>query len=83
MNQFMQQLMKKLDPIPSSCIILMVHVVKGRQYSTSHINTGTSITETESETDSQPQQGQVSMFQSQEMNLIAQCIQLYLVGTTL
>ena len=68
----MQQLMKKLDHIPSSCIVVMVHVVKGRQYSTSHINAGTSITETESETDSQPQQGQVSMFQSQEMNSIAQ-----------
>ena len=30
----------------------MVHVVKGHQYSTSHINGGTSITEMESEIDS-------------------------------
>ena len=58
--------------IPSSCIILMLHVVKGRQYSTSHNNGGASIAEIESEIDSRPQQGQVSMFQSQEMNSTAQ-----------
>ena len=46
----------------------MVHLVKGRQYSTSHINTGTSITEMESDIDSRPRQGQISMLQSQEMN---------------
>ena len=45
-------IMKNFDHIPSSCIVLMVHVVKAHQYSTSHINAGTSITEMESETDS-------------------------------
>ena len=55
---------ENFDCIPSSCIVLMVHVVKGHQYSTSHINAGASIEEMESETDSQPQQGQVSMLQS-------------------
>ena len=41
----------------------MDHVVKGRQYSTSHINAHASVAEMESETDFQPRQGQVSMLQ--------------------
>ena len=45
-------IMKNFDHIPSSCIVLMVHVVKAHQYSTSHIDAGTSIAEMESETDS-------------------------------
>ena len=36
-------------------IIVMVHVVKGCQYSTSHIDAGASIAEMESEIDSQSQ----------------------------
>ena len=63
---------EKLDHIPSSCIVLMVRVVKGRQYSTSHINAGASIAEMESETDSRPRQRQVSMLQSKEMNSTVQ-----------
>ena len=57
-------IMKKFDHIPSSCILLMVHVVKGRHYSTSHIDISASIAEMESETDSRPRQEQVSLLQS-------------------
>jgi hypothetical protein len=42
-----------LDHVPSSCIVVMVHVVKGRQYSAyTVLYTGASIAEMESETDS-------------------------------
>ena len=41
-----------------------------------YINAGTSKAEMASETNSQPQQGQVSMLQSQEMNSTVQYIQL-------
>ena len=34
----------------SDCVVLMVHMVKGRQYSTSHIDAGALIAEMESET---------------------------------
>ena len=45
----------KLDHVPSSCIVVMVHVVEGRQYSAYKApHAGASITEMESETDSQP-----------------------------
>jgi hypothetical protein len=44
-----------LDHIPSSCIMVMVHVVKGRQYSAYTVpHAGASIAEMESETDSRP-----------------------------
>ena len=41
---------ENLDHIPSSFIDLMVHVVKGCQYTTRHIDACTSIAETKSET---------------------------------
>ena len=66
---------EKLDHIPSSCIVvLLVLVVKGHQYtcSTHLIDVCALIAEMESEIDSRPQQGLVSMLQSQEMNSIAQ-----------
>jgi hypothetical protein len=45
----------KLDHVPSSCIVVMVHVVKGRQYSAYTVpHAGASIAEMESETDSRP-----------------------------
>jgi hypothetical protein len=44
-----------LDHVPSSCIAVMVHVVKGRQYSAyTVLHAGASIAEMESETDSRP-----------------------------
>ena len=50
---------EKLDHIPSSCIVLVMHNnIKVRTQSTSHIDTSASI---ESETDSRPRQGQVSI----------------------
>ena len=63
----------KLDHIPSSCIVVMVHnMVKVvnivHAQSTSYINAGASIAEMESETDSQPWKRQILMLQSQEMN---------------
>ena len=49
----------------------MVHVVKDRQYNASHIDAH------ESETDSRPRYGQISMLQqSQEMNSTAHEVQL-------
>ena len=61
----------KLDHIPNSYIVLMVHVVKGHQYTYIHcmINAGASIAEMASKIDSRLR---VSMLQSQEMNLTAQ-----------
>jgi hypothetical protein len=45
----------KLDNVPSSCIVVMVHVVKGRLYSVYTVpHAGASIAEMESETDSRP-----------------------------
>ena len=64
---------EKLDHIPSSCIVLTVHMVKGRQHSTRHIDASALIAEMESEIDSRPRQGQILMLQSQEMNSIVQC----------
>ena len=44
-----------LDHLPSSCIVVTVHVVKGRQYSTYTVpHAGASIAEMDSETDSRP-----------------------------
>ena len=60
---------EKLDHIPSSCIVLMVHVVKVVSI---NIDAGASIAEMESKTDSQPRHGHVLMLQSQEMNSTAQ-----------
>ena len=40
-------------------VVLMVHVVKGHQHSTSHIDAGASTAEMESGTDSRFRQGQV------------------------
>ena len=40
----------KLNHIPSHCIVLMVHIVKGCMHI--HIDTGASITEMESKTNS-------------------------------
>jgi hypothetical protein len=44
-----------LDHIPSSCMVVMVHVVKGRQYSAyTVLHASASIAQMESETDSRP-----------------------------
>jgi hypothetical protein len=64
-SEMLMNLNEKLDHIPSSCIVLLVHMVNGRQYSaytyTSHIDAGAEMV---SETDSRPRQWQVSMLQS-------------------
>ena len=58
---------EKLDHIPSSYIVLMVHVVN------IHIDDGPSIAEMKSKTDARLR---VSMLQSKEMNSTAQLVQL-------
>ena len=67
---------EKLDHIPGSYIVLMVHMVKGRQYSAyslSHIYVGASITEMKSETDSRLR---ISMLQSKEILKLDSIVQL-------
>ena len=61
---------EKLDHIPSSCTVLMVHVVKRLSIYTSM--PASQSQRWTSKTDSRPRQGQVSMLQSQEMNSTAQ-----------
>ena len=65
---------EKLDYIPSGCVYISNAAYgKGRQYSACTVyDTDSSIAEMESETDSRPPQGQISMLQSQEMNSTAQ-----------
>ena len=54
-------------------VLVMVHVVNGPQYRvyTVYIDASAWIAEMESETDSLPRQGQVSMLQITEANTIA------------
>jgi hypothetical protein len=55
-TEYRNNIVLVLDHVPSSCIVVMVHVVKGRQYSAyTVLHAGASIAEMESETDSRPQ----------------------------